>query len=82
MIKNRELALNLAKRWGNVKDIEFLRDKYKRLEIDGKDFEKVFMYWIERQKKAMEKFDRGEIAIGKEIKNWFMIEKILKKYFG
>ncbi len=81
MIENRELALDLAKRWGNPEDVRFLMKCFSENKIKPEDKKKVQVFWDKRFTDAETLFWQGRVTLA-FIKDDYSKLKLLQKHFG
>jgi len=81
MIEDRELALDLANRWGNPEDVRFLMKRCSQNKVKPEDKKKVQTYWDKKFADAETLFWQGRVNIG-FIKDDYLKMKLLQKHFG
>jgi len=81
MIQDRNLALDLAKRWGNKDDVNFLLSSSKEGKVSEEDKRKVLGFWDKKFKDAETLFWQGRVNLS-FIKDNYSKMKLLQRYFG
>jgi len=65
MIEDRNLAIYLAKRFGGIGDVNFLRDRYREGLISYEDMKKVLKYWNEKRIKLLQDYKQNDKIVDK-----------------
>lgn len=81
MIQDRKIALDLAQRWGNKDDVQFLLACCREGKVTPEDRYKVMEFWDKKFKDAEGLFWEGKVTLD-YIKDGYSRMRLLQRFFG